>query len=145
MSTPMDDTPTNFKLDTSNYLGIKYASFKDDMLALALANPSSYFLIRKTVLEKVKQAAVEQQFNIYYNLLSTGTDPGGKKNLLADTEFAKFFVPCYPAQLTSQFALGAAKTIDRIAEEAVEILLPKDYKSLASDRMMKTAEGNMSV
>ena len=117
MPTPMDESATNFKLDTSDYLGIKYAAFKDDMLALALANPSTYFLIRKSILEKVKQAAVEQQFNIYYNLLSTGTDPTGQKNLLADSEHAKIFVPCYPAQLTSQFALGAAKTIDKIEQK----------------------------
>ena len=33
----------NFKIDTGDYLGIKYESFKDEMLALALAEPSEYF------------------------------------------------------------------------------------------------------
>jgi hypothetical protein len=137
-----------FEIDTGDYLGIKYESFKDDMLALALAEPSEYFKLRKVVLEKVKQDAVEDQFKIYYNLLTLGKKKGGGDLIIGDvglkgTTVAKF-VPNYPKQLTSQFALGAAKTIDRIAEEAVEILLPKDYKSISQDRFSKIAEGNMS-
>ena len=140
----MDDKPSNFKIDTGDYLGHKYAAFKDSMLAMALAEPSKYFEMRKLVLERVKQAAVEQQFNIYYMLLTKGQTPA-KENILADKDFGAIFIPCYPAQLTSEFALGAAKTIDKIAEEAVEILLPRDYKSLASDRMIRSADGRMSV
>lgn len=140
----MDDRPSNFRIDTGDYLGIKHASFKDDMLAMALAEPSKYFAMRKLVLEKVKAEAVAQQFNIYYNLLTKGTN-ASKQSILQGTPFEDMFVPCYPAQLTSEFALGAAKTIDKIAEEAVDILLPKDYKSLASDRLIRTAEGKMSI
>ena len=139
----------DFKIDTGDYLGIKYESFKDEMLALALAEPSEYFKLRKAVLETVKQQAVEDQFKIYYNLLTTGTDKNGRQlipggaGIRGDT--ADKLVPNYPKQLTSQFALGAAKTIDKIAEEAVEILLPKDYKSISQDRFSKIAEGKMSV
>ena len=39
----------DFKIDTGDYLGIKYESFKDEMLALALAEPSEYFKLRKAV------------------------------------------------------------------------------------------------
>jgi len=97
----------------------------------------------------VKQQAVEDQFRIYYNLLTAGTDKNGRQlipdgaGIRGDT--ADKFVPNYPKQLTSQFALGAAKTIDKIAEEAVDILLPKDYKSISQDRFSKIAEGKMSV
>ena len=141
----------NFNIDTGDYLGIKYESFKDEMLALALSEPSEYFKLRKAVLQRVKQQAVEDQFKIYYNLLTAGTTKngrdilatGGDPGVSADT--AAKFVPNYPKQLTSQFALGAAKTIDKIAEEAVEILLPKDYKSISQDRFSKIAEGKMSI
>ena len=138
-----------FNIDTGDYLGIKYESFKDEMLALALAEPSEYFKLRKAVLQKVKQQAVEDQFKIYYNLLTTGTDKAGGQILTGGAgirgDTADKFVPNYPKQLTSQFALGAAKTIDKIAEEAVEILLPKDYKSISQDRFSKIAEGRMST
>jgi hypothetical protein len=139
-----------FNIDTGDYLGIKYESFKDEMLALALAEPSEYFKLRKAVLQQVKQQAVEDQFKIYYNLLTAGTDKTGAQILRSGgagvkAETADKFVPNYPKQLTSQFALGAAKTIDKIAEEAVEILLPKDYKSISQDRFSKIAEGRMST
>jgi hypothetical protein len=137
----------DFKIDTGDYLGIKYESFKDEMLALALAEPSEYFKLRKSVLATVKQQAVEDQFRIYYNLLTSGTDKEGiiPRSAGIRDETAAKFRPNYPKQLTSQFALGAAKTIDKIAEEAVEILLPKDYKSISQDRFSKIAEGKMSV
>ena len=138
-----------FNIDTGDYLGIKYESFKDEMLALALAEPSEYFKLRKAVLQRVKQQAVEDQFRIYYNLLTAGTSKEGA-DIIRDgagvkPETAAKFKPNYPKQLTSQFALGAAKTIDKIAEEAVEILLPKDYKSISQDRFSKIAEGKMSI
>jgi len=140
----------NFNIDTGDYLGIKYEAFKDEMLALALSEPSEYFKLRKAVLQRVKQQAVEDQFKIYYNLLTAGTTKNGREILVGgepgvSDETARKFVPNYPKQLTSQFALGAAKTIDKIAEEAVEILLPKDYKSISQDRFSKIAEGKMSV
>jgi hypothetical protein len=138
-----------FEIDTGDYLGIKYESFKDEMLSLALAEPSEYFLLRKVILERVKQQAVEDQFKIYYNLLTLGLEKNGREIIPGDaglksSTVAKF-VPNYPKQLTSQFALGAAKTIDKIAEEAVEILLPKDYKAISQDRFSKIAEGKMST
>jgi hypothetical protein len=141
----------NFNIDTGDYLGIKYEAFKDEMLALALSEPSEYFKLRKAVLQRVKQQAVEDQFKIYYNLLTAGQTKSGRDILSGggdpgvSEETARKFVPNYPKQLTSQFALGAAKTIDKIAEEAVEILLPKDYKSISQDRFSKIAEGKMSV
>ena len=145
----MGDRTNDFKIDTGDYLGIKYESFKDEMLALALAEPSEYFKLRKAVLATVKQQAVEDQFNIYYNLLTAGKDKRGgdilKTGAGVSGDTAAKFVPNYPKQLTSQFALGAAKPIDKIAEEAVEILLPKDYKSISQDRFSKMAEGRMSV
>ena len=138
-----------FNIDTGDYLGIKYESFKDEMLALALAEPSEYFKLRKAVLQQVKQQAVEDQFRIYYNLLTAGTDKDGREVIPGGAgvkaETAAKFKPNYPKQLSSQFALGAAKTIDKIAEEAVEILLPKDYKSISQDRFSKIAEGRMST
>ena len=135
--------PNDFSIDTGDYLGIKYQSFKDDLLSLALAQPSEYFKLRKQVLKKVKQDALEQVFNLYYNLLTKGRNFDDSAPITA--EFEDIFKPNYPKQLTAQFALGASKTIDKIVEDAIEILLPKDYKSLAQDRFVKKAEGNLSL
>jgi hypothetical protein len=40
-------------------------------------------------------------------------------------------------------ALKAAKTIDAIAEEAVEMLLPSDYRKIAEARTSQRTAGNM--
>ena len=126
----------DFKLDTADYLSIEYNSFRDDMLELALSKPSEYFKLRKTVLQAVKKDAVENMYKTYYNLLSKGTD-------LADQPIEDGFVPHYPKQLVNQFTLGAAKTIDKIAEDAIELLLPRNYKDIANERTSTKGKGEM--
>ena len=134
---------SNFKIDPSDYLSIKYESFRDDMLELALSTPANYFKLRKAVLQKVKEQACITQYKVYYNLLTEGNDIENS-SVLAGTdadEFADKFKPHYPKQLVNQFALGASKTIDKIAEDAVELLLPRDYKSIANERTSTKSKG----
>ena len=126
----------DFKLDTADYLSIEYSAFRDDMLELALSKPSEYFKLRRIVLDKVKKDAVENMYTTYYNLLSAGTDASGSK-------IADGFVPRYPKQLVNQFALGAAKTVDKIAEEAIELLLPRNYKDIANERTSTKGKSSM--
>ena len=122
----------NFALDTSDYLSINYSEFKDDMLALALSKPSEYFALRKSVLRNVKAKAIEAIYDQYYSLLTDGTDPEGTP--LAEGPFADQFKPNYPKQLVSQFALGAAKTVNKIAEDAIELILPRNLQSIANEK-----------
>ena len=44
----------DFKVNTDNYLGFEFSQFQTDMYSLALSDPKSYFLMRKTVLESIK-------------------------------------------------------------------------------------------
>ena len=133
---------TNFKLDTADYLSIKHSAFRDDMLALALSKPSEYFQLRKNVLAAVKRKAVANIYAIYYDLLTEGKDGSDTHNKLLVGEFAaglagdtvNAFVPNYPKQKVNEFALGAAETIDKIAEDAIEILLPRGYEDIAKER-----------
>ena len=126
----------DFKLDTADYLSIEYSAFRDDMLELALSKPSDYFALRKKVLQKVKKDAVANMYKTYYNLLSAGLD-------LEDQPIDDLFKPHYPKQLVNQFALGAAKTIDKIAEDAIELLLPRNYKDIANERTSTKSKGEM--
>ena len=48
--------PTDFELDSSDYLGIEHEAFKADLLQLALSKPSDYFALRKEVLEIARKA-----------------------------------------------------------------------------------------
>jgi hypothetical protein len=128
---------TTFKIDTSDYLSIDYNAFRDDMLELALAKPSDYFKLRKRVLQTVKKDAVENIYTTYYNLLTEGLDKDGNAIINAAWQ------PRYPKQLVNQFALGASKTIDKIAEEAVEIILPRNYKDIANERTSTKGKAGM--
>ena len=145
---------TNFKIDSADYLGIENESFKQRMLELAISKPKDYFLIRRTVLAAVKKVAVQNQYNVYYHLLSTLSLPldDGSKGLLvinkcpeamAVFEEKKDFQPCVPKQVVNEFALAAAKTIDAIAEKAIELILPSSFASLASDRETKKTAGDL--
>ena len=140
---------TTFELDTSDYLGIDHSAFRDDMLALALSKPSEYFQLRKNVLASVKKNAVANIYKIYYNLLTTGTDPANNLVLRGDFEAGLSketidkFVPRYPKQKVNEFALGASETIDKIAEDAIEILLPRGYEDIAKERSSTKGKADM--
>ena len=51
------------------------------------------------------------------------------------------FVPKYPKQKVNEFALGASETIDKIAEDAIEILLPRGYEDIAKERSSTKSKG----
>ena len=50
------------------------------------------------------------------------------------------FVPAYPNQKITEFALGAAKTLDAICDECIEIILPLNYRDLAESRLARKGE-----
>ena len=132
----------NFKVDPSNYAGIDHEAYRSDMLQLALSQPTAYAQLRKDVLEAVKKEAVNSQYAIYFYLLTKGCKlaPDGKRegqSVLAGLKSsgqAELFKPCVPYQIVNEFALKASKTIDRISEEAIEMILPKDWKEIADNR-----------
>ena len=134
---------TNFKIDTGDYLGIAHEAYKTRLFQLALTKPDDYFKLREEVLAKVKRDAVATQYDVYYNLLSEGTDSNGGPLVTVNTSLAPYFKPCVPLQETNQFALKASKTIDAICEEAIEMLIPMDYKEIAEKRLKKRTEGNL--
>ena len=131
----------NFKIDPSDYLGIQHEEFKTNMLQLALTKPTEYFELRKRVLANVKKAAVQGQYVIYYNLLTTGSKPTDANvgSIVGMDEFC----PSIPKQKVNEFALKAAKTIDAIAEEAIEMILPMNYKKISDERTMQHTAGTL--
>jgi hypothetical protein len=128
----------NFKVDPASFLGLDYAEYKNNIYAKALSEPSEYFKLRKAVLKKVKTDAVTDLYTTFYNLLTDGTDKGGQAiEGLTDPP------PHYPSQKVSEFALSAAKTLDDILNECIEIILPIDYKDLASRRLEEKGRANI--
>ena len=105
----------NFKINPADYLGSDYEAFKTDMLELAISKPSEYFKLRKVILKRIKTQAVQDQYNIYYKLLTEGKSytiigdgSGSGLSLPKDANLAaggglgadieKTFVPSMPKQ-----------------------------------------------
>ena len=109
----------------SDYLGFKYEEYKNDLYALALAKPSDYFKLRKVVIDKVKTQAIGNIYKSFFNILSKGTDVLDAQVIFIDTVAT---APSYPAQEVSKMALKAARTLDDILNEVIEVILPSDFK-----------------
>lgn len=141
----------NFKIDASNYGGIDHEAYRSDMLQLALSQPTAYAQLRKDVLDAVKKQAVNSQYLIYFYLLTEGCKvaPDGKTigvsvlNGSPSSGQSKLFKPKVPYQIVNEFALKASKTIDRISEEAIEMILPNDWKQIADNRTFSKTKATL--
>jgi hypothetical protein len=124
-----------FQIDTSDFLGLNYESYKNDLYAMALSTPSDYMKLRKDTLAVVKNQCIKDIYTQFYNLLSKGED-------LTGTQIGTLPPPGYPAQMVSKFALKAARTLDAILEEAIEIILPLNFKELSTKRLEDQSKQN---
>ena len=145
-------TEQSFKINTTNYLGIGHSTFKNKLLEIALTQPAQYFKIRENVLKNVKERAISNMYDTFYSVMTEGTvkKEGVSGNAAYDSEnlvgggidVTKVFVPNYPNQKVTEFALGAAKTLDAICDECIEIIMPLDYKDLAEARLARKGEAD---
>jgi len=119
----------NFNLDTSDYLGIKYDEYINHMRSMSISEPTKYTGIRNEVIRKLKQDLLKQTFESYYTLLTTGAGYGLP------------LPPSYPKQEASNFALGATKTINKILDEVLEIVLPAQQADFAQLQQVVKASG----
>ena len=124
-----------FVIDTEDFLGLKYEAFRNELYALALSTPADYMKLRKEVLATVKNQSIKDIYTQFYNLLSKGEDING-------AQISTLPPPSYPAQLVSKFALKAARTLDTILEEAIEIILPLNFKELSTKRLEDQSKQN---
>ena len=130
-----------FQFEPDDYLGLKYEEYKNDMYALAISFPREYFKLRKNVLKSVKTQAIGDIYTTFYNVLSQGTDKEGVNiiNPRGETDLS----PGYPKQEVSKIALKAARTLDSILDEVIGIILPLNYKHLATIRSEQKAIGQV--
>ena len=58
-------------------------------------------------------------------------------------EHQGIFVPKVPKHIVNEFAMKASATIDKIAEEALNMIMPKDWKTIADERLYSKTKGTM--
>ena len=141
---------SDFKVNTSNYLGLSNAKYKNELLRLALTKPEDYFKLRAEVLESITERIVKNMFDTFYNVMTAGTvkNPAGAGQIPASevkdaTGADNVFVPNMAYQDVSKFALSASETVQSICEECVEKLLPLNYRDLAESRMARKGDAKL--
>ena len=127
---------TNFRVDTNDVLGFNYEAYIADVRAIALSDPSKYFALRKTVMEKVRRDAVGSIYTTFFNVLTAGTD-------VNDDAISGFdYKPCYPSDKVSLFAQKAAKHMTQFCNECVDIILPDNFEKLAERKLNIKGQAN---
>jgi hypothetical protein len=139
----MAETDFNFKVNPSDFRGIEHEKFRTKLLNLAITKPTEYNDLRMNVLEAVKQKAVNSQYDIYYYLLTKGCKEDGATSIIEGKTNADLFVPRVPANVVNEFAMKASATIDKIAEEAIEMIMPDDWKDVADKRLYTKTKSNI--
>lgn len=137
-----DPSTTQFRIPVNDYLGHEYSAFRDRLFAMAISNPSSYFSMREAIVKDVKSEAVKNLYNVIYDTMTVGRV--GNRNInQGGINFD--FKPHVPPQKVNEISLGAAKTLDKILDDILDIIIPIDYHSIASKRLeMKGSSAGIS-
>ena len=125
---------SKFFIDIKNELGLDYKRVRGDLLALSLSKPSNYYDLRTEIISEVTEKMVQIIYVLIWDLLRNGKINGdqSKYKNVANTEVP--FIPQLPEHLINQFATKAARTVEDICEEAVQLILPDDYLQLSQNR-----------
>jgi hypothetical protein len=118
----------NFKISPSDYLGFEYEDFQNRMYAVALSDPKKYFEIRNAVVKYIRDTTVEAWFRVFYSALTEGVKADGNP-IHADLP-----PPKYPAQEVSRLCIGIGKTVQHIASDVCDKIIPAKFEDLAHKR-----------
>ena len=137
---------TNFRVNTDNALGFEYDEYKSRLYQLALTNTKDYFALRNAVYSNIKKGMIKQLYNTFFNLMTSGsltkTDgtPGAKGSAINTSGVTFDFEPNYPEDEVNKISLQAAKTLEVLLRQALDIIIPKDYYQLAEDRAREKSD-----
>jgi hypothetical protein len=136
----------NFRIDPDNYLGLQHDKFKNDMMQIALTNPTRYYAIRNNVMQNTVRAVVREMYNTVYLLLTKGKLRDDQVEASATNnqdgsavEQGGLFIPNMSEKEVSDFAMSVATTVRTMLVQAIHKLLPDDYINLASARLASQA------
>jgi hypothetical protein len=134
-------TDSVFRVTPGNILGLDHQRFKSQLLALALAEPHLYFRLRDDVYSTIVEQAVEDAYNLYWDMLKSGKNKSGAVLKIATVKYTNpagakefNFVPNLPESEINTFALEVAEAVKDIAERCIEKIMPMEIKDLAVRR-----------
>jgi hypothetical protein len=118
----------NFTVDVENYLSFQFDEHKNKMLALSLANPTSYETGRALMVESIRNKTVRDFYTTLMSVMTTGKIPLSSTTIIANTSVG------YPKQNAAKFCISAAETLNQICVECVDIIMPPPYSRIALQR-----------
>ena len=118
----------NFTVDVENYLSFQFDDHKNKMLALSLANPSSYEASRAAMVEAIRNKTVKDFYTTLMAVMTTGKMPTTGVNIVSGVNVG------YPKQSAATFCISAAETLNKICVECVDIIMPPPYSRIALQR-----------
>jgi hypothetical protein len=124
-------------IDTSNFLGIKNATFKSTIYKLCLSRPSDYFELRQNLSDHLKTKMTENLYKEFYNIMLTGKDAAGNLIIMDPKAKGVALEPQIPLNKINSFALSAVATLSEIVDDLVEMLLPVSFDTIMSRQTTK--------
>ena len=120
--------PMNFSVEIENYLSFQFDDHKNKMLALSLANPSTYEAGRAKMVESIRNKTVKEFYATLMSVMTTGKLAGSGSNIISGVDVG------YPKQDASKFCISAAETLNKICVDCVDKIMPPPYSSIALQR-----------
>lgn len=136
---PNTDNVNNSKffIDITNELGLNYKKQRAALMGVALSKPGNYYQLRAELVEKLTTAQVKHAYKLYWELLKNGVVGGEnpiQQKYTDENNGTCYLKPDLPEHLINKFASRVAVTIEEIAEEAVNLILPDDFLKLAQEK-----------
>ena len=137
----------NFKVNTDNILGYEHDAFKNKLMQLSLTNTASYFNLRNQIYANIKTGMIKKMYITFYNLMTIGAlttnagladAPGSAANGVNIPGFE--FTPNFPEDKVSEFALDAARTLEKLLAHCLDLIMPPQYYEQAQQRAAKKSD-----
>ncbi len=146
------------EVNPNNEMGHQEQSMKSKVLAIALQKPENYYRLRDCIMAVVRDSITKNVFDLFKGVLSEGKvpsvgDTADLKELGFEAGQIKYeaiggkwipFVPNLPFADVQAFALDCAEIMESKCDEAIEYILPLDFKELAnkkSNTLLKASRG----
>lgn len=127
---------SKFYINIANELGIGYKKNRAKLLGTALGKPANYYSLRAELVEKLTEEQVKLAYKMYWDLLKLGWLPGTEEAhpYKDGNDGAATLVPDLPEHMINKFASRVAATMEEIAEECVNMIMPEDFLKLAHEK-----------
>ena len=133
---------SKFYINIENELGLSYKKQRSALLGVALAKPANYYNLRAQLVEDITTKQVKDAYELYWGILKEGVISAKKIEYLNASDAKVQLVPDLPEHMINKFASRVAATLEEIAEECVNMILPDDFLKLAQEKQKGVLSAN---